>query len=239
MGGKIMITLTMKNSRDKAVVLMLSLFLATAIFSSTGKASSSPTSITTKTESSPQKMQGEGTLPSISKDTLQINYVRNGELESILNGLKEQYKKQDILGVKSVVIDVNTANGMLGDEIAEGSDWDLIFSLDKFFPNVSNLTINSLAEVPDYGLYRIIGANAMGPNWLVNLSLPHTEKVGAYAFTYSSNLKSVNLPSVVEIERDAFHACSALTNVNSPKILIVGESAFKETSVQDVHLTAF
>lgn len=166
---------------------------------------------------------------SVSNETLQIDYCGNASFESAFRSLNTA-QRQKLANITSVIIDIKAPKESVTDDIAEGSNWDVIFNFNDYMPKVNHLTISGLTEVPSYALYRTIDGLSEGPQWLKSLSLPDTIQIGAFAFTNSPSLEKVDLPSVKAIESFAFYANGALAQIKMPQVRVINESAFEATS---------
>ena len=68
----------------------------------------------------------------------------------------------------------------------------------------------------------------------INLTLKGVTVVTGYAFSYVTEISTVNLPDAIEIQEAAFNGCKSLASVSAPKMQAVGSRAFGLTALTAV-----
>jgi len=137
-------------------------------------------------------------------------------------------------GDKNAITALVVQGPIEGNDYSPESQWSKFRTLDSIFPNISEVTILTDQDIPDFdwnwdwdgygGLF--LKAFDNGSLFLKKFSAPNTKKVGVYSFGFCYNLTSVNLESTITLEIAAFQSCKSLTSIYLPVIQKIGDGAF-------------
>ncbi len=100
----------------------------------------------------------------------------------------------------------------------------------EFYENTYTVVVP--AEIEDFPVVEIHCIKSSPYNTLKNLVAvelpPSVTLIGASAFSYCPNLRTVVLPNVIEIENSAFSECKSLQSITLPATKKIGGRAFEE-----------
>jgi len=128
--------------------------------------------------------------------------------------------EDDNTAVKKLIITGN----IVGNDFSEASEWPKFRTLNKNFPNLEAVELQTSQDIPD-GNYSAGGMFSNVP-WLKSFSATNSKKIGANTFSYCQALETVSFPAATAIGKAAFMFCSSLETVSFPRVIETGAYSF-------------
>ncbi|MFI3331799.1 MAG: leucine-rich repeat protein [Rikenellaceae bacterium] len=129
-----------------------------------------------------------------------------------------------------------TDSWTIEDQSATTEDFETLSAAIEYISNnyperQISIDFSALEAIPAYAIFGVaLEDSSRNFSALTSVSAPYATSLGAYAFEFCTNLKTIDLPNATSIGNYALRNCSSLTQIDLPVATSISNAAFNGCS---------